>query len=112
MSNKKTLSEAATFAFNELKAANIRNARIDTAPSSTVYLTVQRSFAVEGSINVSFAFTPKGKSMTLKPNVSVNFPACNKDIVRAAAFMHIVNELVPLAASLQAQLDEFEITTD
>lgn len=110
MSNEKTLKEAIAFAANELKAALIRNAMID-ANDSSVYLNARRTFAVEGMISVMFEpVAKKSGTFTYKPKVNVNFPACNKDVVRATAFMALVNELVPVAATLQAQLDEFEIT--
>lgn len=109
----KTLQQAIEFAVTELKAANVRGARIDSSRSGC-YLQTNRSFSVEGAIQVSFKpdFPVKkgDKPRELwKPCVNVNFPACSKDVIRAAAFMGLVNELVPLAASIQAQLDEFTI---
>ena len=110
----KTLQEVIEFTVAQLKAANIRCARIDSSRSGC-FLQSTRSFSVEGAIQVSFKpdieEAKKGhKARELwRPVVNVNFPACSKDITRAAAFMGLVNELVPLAASIQAQLDEFLI---
>jgi len=114
MSKTKTMKEVVAFATKELKAANVRNSVVETSSiGGSVYMNVRRAFSIEGSIEVSFKFGPKKNGgLTFKPEVSTNFPACNKDVVRAAAFMGIVNELVPLAASLQVQLDEFEIVED
>jgi hypothetical protein len=112
MSKKKSLEEAISFAANELKAALIRNAVVE-ANTSSAYLTSRRTFAVEGTVSVMFEVCPPAKKSDpfgYKPKVSVNFPACNKDALKGAAFMFLVNELVPLAVSLQTQLDEFEIT--
>jgi len=104
---KKTVKDVLTFASNELKAANIRNAVIDDRSDSAVYMNVRRAFSIDGTITVDFEVQPgKGSEVLFKPRVSVNFPACNKDVIRAAAFMHLVNELVLLSASLQAQLDD------
>jgi hypothetical protein len=112
VSNQKTLQEVIAFAANELRTTFIRNAVIE-ANTSSAYLTVRRTFAVEGTVSVMFEVCPpakKGGTFTYKPKVSVNFPACNKDALKGAAFMFLVNELVPLAVSLQTQLDEFEIS--
>jgi hypothetical protein len=109
MKTKTTLADVIEFASRELEAARIRNARVDRTLSS-LYMQVCRSFAVEGTIALSFRPEVQTKGSSLwRPVVTVNFPACNKGIVEAAAFLHLVSELVPLAASLQAQLDEFEV---
>lgn len=109
MKTKTSLADVIEFAAQELEAAHIRNARVDRTMNS-LYMQVYRSFAVEGTIALSFRpeVQPKGQSFW-RPVVTVNFPACNKGIVEAAAFLHLVSELVPLAASLQSQLDEFEV---
>lgn len=110
----KTVNEFLDFATNELRAANIRGAHIDQA-SSSVYLNVRRAFAIEGTLDVSLDVVASGKAkdpVTFVARVSVNFPACNKSALEAAAFMHLVNELTPLCVMLQVQLNQFQIVVN
>lgn len=108
MQEKYTLVEVLEYAAEQLRLANIRNAVVEVSKgTTTAYLTVRRTFAVEGSINISFSWSASRKGFV--PDVNVNFPACNKGIVLATAFAGLVNELVPLAASLQVQLDALKI---
>jgi hypothetical protein len=105
---KKTIKEVSAFAVEELKAAHVRNAVIHTSSvGEEVYLQVRRAFAIEGAVNVHYKVDSPGKKWL--PVVTVNFPACNKNVAEGAAFLHVVQELTLLAASLQSQLNEFEI---
>ena len=106
MPAKKTMQEVIEFVAEEFEAARVRNAQVDKTQSSA-YLQVRRSFAVEGAI--ALKFVPDAKAKNWQPKLTVNFPACNKGLVEATAFLHLVTELVPLAASIQAQVDEFEV---
>jgi hypothetical protein len=113
MSDKKSIEEVSAFAVEQLKAASIRNAVIHTSTiGSEVCLQVRRAFAIEGAINVHYVPLLRDNPKEVDgwtPVVTVNFPACNKKIVEATAFLHLVQELTLLAASLQAQLNEFTI---
>jgi hypothetical protein len=111
MKEKFTLIEVLQYAAKQLRDASIRNAVVDiSTATTTAYLTVRRSFAIEGSINISFSWSAVRKGFA--PTVNVNFPACNKDVMQAAAFAGLVNELVPLAASLQVELDALKIVEE
>jgi len=74
----------------------------------SIYVTVRRTFALEGQISVEFDYS--NQKNVIKPMIRVQFPALNKTVVQAAAFQHLVSELVTLATTLQVQIDELEIT--
>ena len=117
MKEKKTIADVLAFAVEQFKAANIRNAKIEAGPIISSYATmnVRRSFGIEGTITVrASTFRPTETAtgeceLNMVPTVEVSFVGSQRDVVRATAFMHLVNELTLLAASLQAQIDEFEV---
>jgi len=108
MKNTKTIQEVTAFAVEQFKAANLRNSRVEASGNGQyAYIQVHRAFSIEGAINVDFRADSIDKKWL--PRVTVNFPACNKGIAEATAFLHLVQELTLLAASVQVQLDEFTI---
>ena len=111
-SKKLTMAQALEFAAKEIKAANLRNAGPVEPAREILIVHVRRTFSIEGSISVSFRLVrDEHRGLLPQPVVTANFPACNKGVVELAAFQALVNEIVPLAASIQAQLDEFEMAT-
>lgn len=106
---KKSLKAVLEFAVEQINAQHFRGARPPSISATTesLHFDVRRCFAIEASLSVDFKFDRAGNKMV--PKVQVNFPACNKDVVTATAFLGLVQEIVLFAASLQAQLDEFEI---
>ena len=110
--SKKTMTEVIEFAAEQMTAAGIRNASVDVAKTGT-HLIVRRTFGVEGAVSVTFGLSHqhvgKERIERLVPYVRVNVPARDGRVVEMVAFMHMVQELTLFAASLQVQLDEFEI---
>jgi len=118
MATKKTMKEVLSFAAEMMAAANLRGARpINLYTSgSLVTLQVERTFHVQASVHVSFdvdlTSSMKSKSdMRWVPRVTINAPSINLDVVNATAMLALLQEVTMFAASLQAQLNEFEITS-
>ncbi len=107
-----TMRQVAEFTAEQLRAANIRGARVETSdtkagPAMTT-LSVQRVFGIDGSIYMIWDVARDHEDdspVKFRPRVCVNFPAVNKDALQGVAFLHLVQELAMLAASLQVQLD-------
>jgi|HubBroStandDraft_6_1064221.scaffolds.fasta_scaffold507502_3 hypothetical protein len=110
-----TMRQVAEFTAEQLRAANIRGARVETSdtkagpagPSMTT-LSVQRVFGIDGSIYMIWDVArdhEDDSQVKFRPRVCVNFPAVNKDALQGVAFLHLVQELAMLAASIQVQLD-------
>lgn len=114
MATKKTIQEAVQFAATQLKAACVRGARpVDQyMRDSHVSLIVERTFHVQATIHVDFDIKMDGKNMMYVPRVTLNCPAINLPVVQATAMLGLIQELTMLAASLQAQLDEFTIPAE
>lgn len=77
-------------------------------PGSSIRLQVRRAFGVEGDLNIEFErLQPEQPPALWRVRVTVNFPAMNKGVVEATAFLALAQEMVLLAAVLQAQGNEF-----
>jgi hypothetical protein len=103
----KTLSEAITFAFHELRKINevTHGARLNPLLTDSMILEVEHAFGVSGSVQVRIQYDGEG----FTPSVETSFPSQHRGGMEMVLFAQLVQELTAIAVRLQVQLDQFEI---
>ena len=107
-----SMAEALKYAAEQFEEARIRSASVEVTETAA-YLNVRRAFGVEGTLIVNFeldAHSPdEDGRFKFLPRVRLNTHAFNRAGPEVAAFHALINELAPLAATVQVELDEFNI---
>lgn len=104
------MTKVLQIASEEMTACNFRGARPVWVSDTSASIEVYRTHLLCGSVTVSFDLdvsTPGSAKWV--PVVRVNMPAINANAMVATAYLAMLQELTMFAASLQVQLNQYDI---